>query len=122
MTWQPTEQQIEDAALAGGINGRTVLHDGLWAIRCGSKLWCPVAPTKQGKADLQDLQLAIPLDTLWVFDAQSNYAAVYVSHHDGDTMFGEQITITNNDKHAALAQAALEVAAMVGAKMKGTPC
>ena len=80
--------------------------------------WQPHLPTTQGKADLQDLQLALPMDVGWFYTTMGDLRAAYVGHHDGNSCFSSEIDITNNDKHAALAQAVIEVAAQVGAKMR----
>ena len=122
MTYNPTRETLELAALAGGKEVSTdkyfgdvlhVWHDaetgmcGMWII------WQPHLPTTQGKADLLDLMLATSIS--WEDGTDYMYADRF-----GD--FPKKVKITNGDKHAALMEAALEVAAQVGAKMKGTPC
>ena len=105
MNWQPSKQILEDAALAGGR--------AIYDYENGGTLWQPHLPTIQGKADLLDLMLATSVS--WEDGTDYMYADRF-----GD--FPKKVKITNGDKHAALMEAALEVAAQVGAKMKGTPC
>ena len=100
MTWQPTKQQLEDAALAGGKQLFTQSQFG------GDREWQPHLPTTQGKADLQNLQLALPLNIEWL----GKYVVVYWLVR-GIREYVEIVEITNNDKHAALARAVIEVAA-----------
>ena len=122
MTWTPTKQQLEDAARAGGrkhkvFNGvsRSVLcvqdSDGYnWDT------YVPHLPTTQGKADLLDLMLELDVS----FSRNGRYidieADVFIDTKD---IKDASVLITNNDKHAALARAVIEVAAQVGAKMRG---
>lgn len=120
MTWQPSKQILEDAARAGGyrITGRyeNPLTGGI-DIYVDDYRWQPHLPTTQGKADSQDLQLALPLNIEWL----GKYVVVYWLVRC-IREYVEIVEITNNDKHAALARAVIEVAAQVGAKMRGEVC
>lgn len=116
LSWQPTKQQLEDAALAGGValsqtSGAPSLGVFYKLVQEGEDpiRWQPHMPTTQGKSDLLDLMLSIN-PTLRI----SN------THVSIVTWLPEflEIEITNNDKHAALARAVLEVAAQVGGVMR----
>ena len=119
MTWQPTKTQLEDAAIACGLSVTFVNtpNEGWWFSHVDKdgllQRWLPHFTTARGKADLLDLMLATSIS--WEDGTDYMYADRF-----GD--FPKKVKITNGDKHAALMEAALEVAAQVGAKMKGTPC
>ena len=138
MTWTPTKQQLEDAALAGGKEVSTdkyfgdVLHawhhseagmGGMW------KEWQPHLPTVQGRADLLDLMLAAEIEH--EFTGRGCWKPVYITSNlspicTARAAGGEEAWAPysgkQEDKHAALMQAAITVAAQVFAKMREGVC
>jgi len=133
MTWQPSKQQLEDAALAGGLKlwggyktdvcyptypTYCKTRDGEMAIAIEKTddtftPWQPHLPTTQGKADLLDLMLAAGLRF------EPYLKGVLVQYGDEASMRYFHKSVQADSEHAALARAALEVAAQVGAKMRG---
>jgi hypothetical protein len=105
----PTRETLELAAIACGkdieFRCETPVIKGT-----KNRIWQPYYPTPQGKADLLDLMLALDLS----MRVSDNLVAVFKDEYE----FFTALVITNGNKHAALAQAVLEVAAQVGAKMK----
>ena len=113
MTWQPSKQQLEDAALAGGLTVWETAFVGVWLTNETNAVWSwqPHLPTTQGKADLLDLTIALGMEVTWNF-YPTNRVTVVIS------MTASFSISFDNDKHAALARAVIEVAAQVGAKME----
>ena len=116
MTLQPTKTQLEDAACAGGVKYMTGDEcAGIWALPRDKKTesgyhWQPHLPTTQGKADLLDLMIAAGIEYVVGY----NCLTASSEHQSLKT-----VQIVDGNKHAALAQAVIEVAAQIGAKMKG---
>ena len=109
MTWTPTKQKLEDAALPGGLYAQSRLKSS-WLKELHEPTWQPHLPTVQGKADLLDLIDEIPLSVMWI----ERESRVLVRFDKDD----ECVELPYSDKHAALMQAAITVAAQVGAKMR----
>ena len=111
MTWTPSKQQLEDAAIAGGIKGQIEESDyDFWFTTDNDWTWQPYLPSDQGKADLLDLMLVAGIQ----WDEENGCIDAWRGW-----ITSAPVVITNNDKHAALARAVIEVAAQGGAKMRG---
>ena len=117
MTWQPSKQQLEDAARAAGHASHywPKQREGspfFMMVRDGSeqKTWNPHLPTVYGKADLLDLMLALPVGIYWLEDV----TMAVVEHRSPNG-----VVYTKRTNIQKLAQAVIEVAALVGAKMRG---
>ena len=114
MTWQPSKQQLEDAAIAGDIElshwtDEPVMAWNTWDGKTYTP-WQPHLPTTQGKADLLDLMLALPVGIYWLEDV----TMAVVEHRSPNG-----VVYTKRTNIQKLAQAVIEVAALVGAKMRG---
>jgi hypothetical protein len=108
-----TKQQLENAALAMGFPEPYTYLDGsglLWYERLGLVWWKPLDPTTQGKADLQDLTLAFPLDVSWYHDSVT-------VRYKRDII--EDVYFINGDKHAALAEAVVSAASQIWESKNG---
>jgi hypothetical protein len=102
-----TKQQLENAARAMGhkivpntqTQGAWIRHED------ESRWWNPLSPTTQGKADLQDLMLALNLS----MRVSDNLVVVFKDEYE----FFIALGVSNGNKHAALAVAAVSVASQI---------
>lgn len=104
------DKTLELAALACG---KQLFIQGQFG---GDREWQPHLPTTQGKADLLDMMLATSVSHVF------RDGRVYVWKDGCGGEYCSSIELINGNKHVALAEATLKVAAMVGEKIKGTPC
>jgi hypothetical protein len=112
-----TKQQLENAALAMGLEivqwaGRPKL---LFVKTKNGAVFSfnPPSPTTQGKADLQDLMLALPGRIIVEWEDDSVFIASGYSLDDATNYFDASVPIINGNKHAALAEAVVSVASQI---------
>jgi hypothetical protein len=107
-----TKQQLENAARAMGLelSDWSSSEDGFIRYHFVTRhIWNPLSATTQGKADLQDLMLALKICFTWV-DAETYESVIASSKLLGKFV---EVRIINGDKHAALAEAVVSVASQI---------
>ena len=84
---------------------------GVW-IRHEDKshqIWNPLSPTTQGKADLQDLMLALDIG----HEVNGQYMDAWRGDEAHDGYIERTMLIRNGDKQKALAEAVVSVASQI---------